>query len=672
MKLKHLTLENFAGLPHLDLDFGDGESAVIYGDNGTGKTTVKNAVEWLLFGAPVGTKNYSPKTKTESGEAHRLNHAAEGTFETTEGTVTLRAVYHEVYRKIAGLPEETLYGHTTDYTVDGVPVKEKEYFARVSQLIGADAERARICMVPSYFAETLPWQERRQYLFSTFGGMTQAEVLAGREDLEPLAERLAIEGTSRTRAVCDFRKIAAGQKKEAQKKLAAINGRMDEARQNLLGYRDITDTLEQATEKKDEAKAEYERASKELERAKENNAAAMREELRLLEARGNQVREEMRKVEQNYLRRQSEGSKAYYEEQAKLSSAFSAAMAEERSASGVLQEIREQRETIAAAKKEIKRQYDEEMAKHFLAKKNCPTCGQPFPPEQLERVKAEWERDHFDRLNALNDEFDRLDKKLRSASLASREREASNRRKDALKLRDTAAEKLAQMPEKPPMGDDPLGYTSLPEWQALDEQSGRLASARDERARKIGAADLENPEIAALEEREKDAWREWHRLEESVIPQIRKRDAAAARVDEIAAEEKATVKELERAELDLYLCDMYDKAQAEMLTEKFNAPFHSVKFRLFEEQMNGGQKDTCEAMVNCGGKWVPFALANHGAQVNAGLEIIRVFSEAFGITMPVLIDNAESVTSYPETQGQLIRFQVREGETTLRTVLIQD
>ena len=48
MRLLSLKLENFQGIKDATFEF-DGYNAAIYGDNATGKTTVFNAITWLLF-----------------------------------------------------------------------------------------------------------------------------------------------------------------------------------------------------------------------------------------------------------------------------------------------------------------------------------------------------------------------------------------------------------------------------------------------------------------------------------------------------------------------------------------------------------------------------------------------------------------------------------------------
>jgi energy-coupling factor transporter ATP-binding protein EcfA2 len=50
-KLQRLVMRAFRGIPsEMTVDFGDGESTVVYGDNGTGKSTIADALEWYFTG----------------------------------------------------------------------------------------------------------------------------------------------------------------------------------------------------------------------------------------------------------------------------------------------------------------------------------------------------------------------------------------------------------------------------------------------------------------------------------------------------------------------------------------------------------------------------------------------------------------------------------------------
>ena len=96
MKILKMKLENFQGVKELEID-PQGESSAIYGDNGTGKSTVYNAFTWLMYGKPSTTeKNYTPKTTG----SHNLHHSVEMTVELADGSeMVLKKDYHEVYNQ---------------------------------------------------------------------------------------------------------------------------------------------------------------------------------------------------------------------------------------------------------------------------------------------------------------------------------------------------------------------------------------------------------------------------------------------------------------------------------------------------------------------------------------------------------------------------------------------
>jgi len=63
----------------------------------------------------------------------------------------------------------------------------------------------------------------------------------------------------------------------------------------------------------------------------------------------------------------------------------------------------------------------------------------------------------------------------------------------------------------------------------------------------------------------------------------------------------------------------------------------------------------CEVMVNCENAVVPSSTANNGSRINAGLSIIDTLSEHWGVSVPVVIDNAESISKLIDMDTQVIR-----------------
>jgi len=96
-----------------------------------------------------------------------------------------------------------------------------------------------------------------------------------------------------------------------------------------------------------------------------------------------------------------------------------------------------------------------------------------------------------------------------------------------------------------------------------------------------------------------------------------------------------------------------------LVTERINAHFSSVRFRLFNDLINGGMEECCDVLVHTAEGYMPFGGgANTAAEVNAGLEIIGVLSNALEWSVPVVIDGAESVTSIIPIAPQVIRLVV--------------
>ena len=106
------------------------------------------------------------------------------------------------------------------------------------------------------------------------------------------------------------------------------------------------------------------------------------------------------------------------------------------------------------------------------------------------------------------------------------------------------------------------------------------------------------------------------------------------------------------------LTESFIRAKMNMISEKINEKFNVVRFSLFENQINGGLKETCECTVN----GVPYSSLNNGHRIIAGLDIIRSLSELYGVSAPVFIDNSEAISTgnFPEMDTQIIHLIVTD------------
>ena len=117
--------------------------------------------------------------------------------------------------------------------------------------------------------------------------------------------------------------------------------------------------------------------------------------------------------------------------------------------------------------------------------------------------------------------------------------------------------------------------------------------------------------------------------------------------------QKTMVKSLEKAEKAVYMADNFLLERAKQVEEEINSNFTYIKFKLFEQQVNGGLKDVCEPVIpNADGMLVDYKSANTAAQVNANLEIMQVLAESYGVTVPIFIDGAERVSNLRDTESK--------------------
>ena len=103
IELLVLKLRDFKGAKDLEIKL-DGESVKVYGDNGTGKTTVFDAFLWLLFDKDSNNrKDFAIKSLNDDGsEKHNLEHAVEAILRIEGSEILLKKVYKEKWTKKRG------------------------------------------------------------------------------------------------------------------------------------------------------------------------------------------------------------------------------------------------------------------------------------------------------------------------------------------------------------------------------------------------------------------------------------------------------------------------------------------------------------------------------------------------------------------------------------------
>ncbi|MEG0907020.1 MAG: hypothetical protein RSF87_12450, partial [Cellulosilyticaceae bacterium] len=146
------------------------------------------------------------------------------------------------------------------------------------------------------------------------------------------------------------------------------------------------------------------------------------------------------------------------------------------------------------------------------------------------------------------------------------------------------------------------------------------------------------------------------------VAKVERQEETLKRIDELEKQFKDLQVSLADIEQQEILVEEFTRSKVDMLEENINSKFTTVKFKLFDEQINGGLVECCESLID----GVPFSNANNAAKVAAGIDIINVLSNHYGFYAPIWLDNRESVTDIPSTQSQVINLIVSENDKELR------
>ena len=222
MKLLKIFANRFKGSKELSVN-PDGQNISVFGENGTGKTTIWDAYNYVLFGKDSNwNSDFEIKTLGADGRAIPMQeHSVEIWLKHEGGTLKLKKIYSETWVKGRGSAVAEFSGHQTRHFVNDVPVQKKEYDATRGKL--GNEVLLRVLTDPTYFAIKLPMQDMRNILMDVCGNLPDADVIKADKTLAPL-ESVLVSQTLET-----FRKQIAARKAIINNELKAIPVRVDES-----------------------------------------------------------------------------------------------------------------------------------------------------------------------------------------------------------------------------------------------------------------------------------------------------------------------------------------------------------------------------------------------------------------------------------------------------------
>ncbi|WP_338788774.1 AAA family ATPase [Metabacillus sp. FJAT-53654] len=640
IKLLSLNLKNFKGVREFSLDL-QAENVKVYGDNATGKTTLFDAFIWLLFDKDSqNRKDFQIKTLSNGKNLKGLEHEVEGVFLIDGKQLSLRKVFTEKWTKKRGAAQAEFSGHTTDYAIDGVPAKKKEFVERVADLVNEDI--FKLLTSPSFFNEQLHWQKRREILLEICGDITDAEVIASNQKLSKLPNILG------NRSIEDHRKVIAAKRAEINKELDRIPIRIDEVQRTIP---DISELNEQ--EIHDEITFLKNQANdKEQELLRIQNGSEVTEKQKQLRESEMELLDLKNEHQQANYSKTAEKQKHFYEVKNQLESMRHNRQLNLRE----IESLHSMSNTKGSQIIELRQKWSVVNAETFEQHQtSCPTCGQDLPEEQIQESINRFNLEKSQKLENINLQGKQLKDELEKINAEIKTNEVALEIRDK-EITDKEAELHSISSELEAMKASTTDISQSVDYQTKQKQIETIKQAIDElKQSSFSAAETVKQSINGIKS-------EIAKLEQDKA-KFAQVQMVVNRVKELEEQEKELAKEFEEIEQQLFLTEEFIRTKVNLLEEKINSKFKYARFNLFKTNINGGLEEICETTFN----GVPYSGGlNNAARINVGLDIINTLSEHYKVSAPIFVDNSEAVTSLIDIDSQVISLIVSEADKKLR------
>lgn len=637
--INKIKYKHFKGLENFELLL-NGSSAVVSGRNGLGKTTLADGLQWLFFGKDCKGAKLNPKPRDEQNqELLGLEPMVEAEM-IIDGKVTiLKRIQEEKWTAKKGELEKTRSSDSTRYFIDSVPIKEKDWKSYLEKLGG---EQTLQMLSNSSFFMSLNWKERREWLIS-LTDLTDEQIIKEDDELKEINEFIG------DHSIDEMKKILKGQKSDIKSDIEGMPARIQE----------VTDMKAQLGLAEDKAALEKSIA--------DMNSMIGEKETWLIDAKSGAVNHELNELKQKQvdLRAKLVDEKTKFQTNvfaatSKLQEDFNSQQALVNSLRSDVSSLEAKEYRMQEALKEKQEFLQEHLAKYKEIKAlefdehqtTCPTCGQELPEEEIEELRAKFNKNKAEQMEK-NVEIGHpinLDAKKLKVEIPAIQK-VLNEKRTQLKASDSRLDEINNdlifQKNKQGVFEESQIYRDIIAENTQLETAMERAASKDKNAE----ADKLSAEIQADKQ-----------ILAGLNQELQKFDMVKTYDDRLAklkAEDKDLKNQNQVVEKQQWLVEEFTRRKVKRIEESINELFSSVKWKLFDVQKNEGIKEMCEATYN----GIEYSSGlNNGARINCDLDITRTLSRELGITMPVFVDNAESVNTLQPIEGQMIELQVTEDE----------
>ena len=632
--LNRLTIDSFAGIKHIDFKFND-HDAVIYGDNATGKTTTAVALNWLLFGKTLDGKtveNVVP-LNDDGTENWELTPTVEAVLSINGVQKTYKKESRAVTRKNDYGQDEYKNSRKTEQYIDDVPFKITDFNKEIEQIIDENIFKL---ITNIYEFSNLHWQKKRELLFDMTDDVTDDDVFKNNEELAPLKELLK-DSTHE-----ELTKKYNSQLKKSKEDLKSVPIKIDTLHSQIKeqddkDYTEDIKALENELSELLEEKIQIRNGRAVIDL--KNKKTELVNELRHLKDHS----QNHNVIKINGLKRELELDNSdvqYIEKQIK--------------------ELKETTDSLNDLTNDIRRTWVEKnneikalQQKEFKSTESnvCECCGQELP-EDLKEQHEQKAREEFNlkkskELEDMQGSLKRVERdgKRNAESIKENEKEIKKKMKARDELKEGIERKERQIEN---LSHNAVEIEDTDEYKQLNQSIAEVDKKLDDIQVTNDEAVAEVDKVVEEKETQLNELRELQ-AEANAARSLRKE------IEALRQQEKYLRELMEERQHKLYLLNEFTVDKVNLITDNVNSKFKLAKFKMFNRQVNGDLKETCEVVVD----GVSFDKGlNNAMKINVALDIIETISAHYDTYAPIFVDNSESVTDVYETTSQQIQLQV--------------
>lgn len=653
---KTLTLKNFKGiLGEKTINFCDTVTS-IYGANHTGKTTVIDAILWVLFDKnSEGASVFGIDTKDENNNViPKLEHCVKLTLSVDGVERTLEKVRKDVWSKPRGQKEEVLSGHTTNYFISGNKYTQTEYKAEIANIL---PEALFKCITNPMFFPTLPPTEQRMLLEQMVGETNFVDVVSQKKEwalLEKYIENGDIER---------FRENLAYKIKGIKEELKLIPSRISEHTNELaeLQSKDCDfpilekriAEIEKGLQHYDDMLADASKGSDEKYKAK----MAVRKQMQVYEAERDSIIDKIKKENR-------EAEQLHESVISSIEDTIAKQRKNIRDANVDAQSNERRKELLEKQKSDFRtrwQQVEDETFQWDEANEVCPTCHQRLPQEDIDSLRERLQG-NFNESKAKKQDLLDVEAKEIAKQQASIEEES----KRCAEEKQKAEEKIAHLEKEleKAKGTQPEKKDYTTDSRVVELTS--LIKGEEDKLQQLEQEDDNTTQQEAIN-RIKEQKQGQQQLRDQLRDQLQVKlqiERKEKRIAELTTEQQTLSQQLTGLEQQDNTAIKLVQFYIEELEKKVNKMFDIVKFTMFEHHLNGNIKTKCECTMH----GTPYQDLSNSEKINAGIDIINAMCRHHNAFAPIIVDNAESITDILPTASQQIRLVVSAQDKELTVV----